>query len=454
LIRRRFILLSGLGLGTVAAATTLRLTRDTSPPPNAGFVSPSEVPPPAAGSVWQVQIPVTPDVPPLADDEHGTLIVPRLGGAITALDTASGDVRWNHPGEPVSYRSAAVTGDHLILGASDAQGRFNAPAKYTRGGITALHRATGAVVWHYRTSREPRLQVDAVRGALVALDHAGWLTSLQAGNGRVRWQVRPSDPIAETGERHLAIQGDTVLATYRWGRAGAESERLIAVSAADGRLRWQTDSGTNRRFGGLVASEHGHAYIRHSIVAVAPGDSPSAATLLAIDLTSGEQVWTYEAATVGDRLVLASDYLYLTSSDDRAGPDWLRAIDVRNGATRWSHRFEATHASHSTKALLTDADTLLVGGPAGLLALHRHTGARRWTATPDPNVTLLGDPQVSGGLVYARCNLLDGGGVLRWQLADGSSLPALWPDIVGVGLTISGRRLHLASENAIVSMTA
>lgn len=119
----------------------------------------------------------------------------------------------------------------------------------------------------------------------------------------------------------------------------------------------------------------------------------SAAGTVALDRSSGEREWAWEAG--GGPLALHDGVLYVAPDDDgppRETP--LAAIRARDGGVRWTTR--AAVAREATAVLAADG-TVFVGTEAGLGAFDAGSGRKRWASRS----FLEPVPVVHGGRLHA-----------------------------------------------------
>ncbi|MDQ0992296.1 serine/threonine-protein kinase [Streptomyces sp. V3I7] len=233
---------------------------------------------PASGATrWQQDLPAHSGL----KYAGGTLLLVRPDGTITGVDSASGDTKWqvrtNHaaaqlaflPGSPLAYATStsadgnstrvtaldpatgAMRWDARLRGALKPVGAHDGDLFFLR--TDPVYGATTAVVRYAprsRTSREVRLPARregaeaTVHGSVVyLLDAGGALDALDTDAGKRIWHLetsvsRGSAPIAD--DRHVYF--------------GAGDGRLLAVDARTGRIAGQTPPHPAARPGGVVAA--------------------------------------------------------------------------------------------------------------------------------------------------------------------------------------------------------
>ncbi|MEM9998160.1 MAG: PQQ-binding-like beta-propeller repeat protein [Bacteroidota bacterium] len=210
-----------------------------------------------------------------------TLVAASLEGRIRAIDPRTGAVRWEQaPDSARAVYATPVLLDAETIAVVDDQGRLatyalvdgtprwtrdlGAPVyatptlgpggtlfvPTTRGRLLGLDAATGAVRWtFFGATPETRFTAVATdgrtaytgtsEGTLFALDVAGIVPS---DGPRVRWSYDEDGVV--TAAPHLA--GDTVF-------LGTLRKRVLALDAATGTVRWQTEVGGRVKTAPLVA---------------------------------------------------------------------------------------------------------------------------------------------------------------------------------------------------------
>ncbi|MFI1419061.1 serine/threonine-protein kinase [Streptomyces sp. NPDC020731] len=232
-------------------------TRSEPPVVSGGLVQPSldrigamEALAPATGKpVWQEDTPEYDGVRAVGD----MLLLTRSDGTVTGVDSASGETRWSHriPGQAVPYFSS-------FAGETEEQGEQSAYATSPSGDgsrtrVTAVDPATGDVRWD--AELEGALTpVGAADGAVYLLADGAVYGDAKAvlrytpGTGATRRVTLPV-PVAQA---EAGVHGDTV---YLMGAGGS----LVAVDMAAGKQRWRLETGVSR--GSVPVSDGRHVYV-------------------------------------------------------------------------------------------------------------------------------------------------------------------------------------------------
>jgi outer membrane protein assembly factor BamB len=260
-------------------------------------------------------------------------IVVHEAGAVTAIDTTSGDVLWESALAPGSG------GDVILdLTADDASVfGLTGPSQ-----VVALRSDTGATTWSWQTTPDALVTEAAQSNDDVVLVHttpwygedgtqepnpdAAQAVALDAADGRELWRT----PYVHDGPHTSLVTQDAVLL---W-----DAGDLRAVDPVSGDLIWEQRGVTGDGVDVQLAAADG-------VALVVPRAGASA--VVALDLATGHQVWrdTFEGRgfsppTVVDGRVLVGGQTGW-DVDDVEAPDVgrLHAIDLATGDVLWSTTF-------------------------------------------------------------------------------------------------------------------
>jgi outer membrane protein assembly factor BamB len=174
--------------------------------------------------------------------------------AVWALDATTGRLRWQAPVDDPEAGLAMSNGAVFVV---DRIGVLN-----------ALSATNGRALWHRQVAQSPA--VPAVAGGVVMVGYGG-LVALDVRTGDSLWHM---DSELET--TRVALDGTTAYV--------AASDRLLAVDARTGEVRWDyvNPAKTSLTVGPSVAG---------SVVYVAD----AAGDLFAIDSSDHAQLWSYQA---------------------------------------------------------------------------------------------------------------------------------------------------------------
>ncbi|MBK5289485.1 MAG: PQQ-like beta-propeller repeat protein [Acidimicrobiia bacterium] len=260
----------------------------------------------------------------LVNDADTFVVTPT---AVTALATASGEVRWQadvKDAEPylavdaTSVAVGAVDGFELLdraSGASRWRAEISDPTDRARAvaivggeragvvvgatdhnGLVGFDAATGALRWTSPASLPPRgrLVTDAATGSVVVVnstDHAAQLRVLDAGTGALRWSTNLD---RDTGIP--MIVGTTLLVATGDGDSGV----LRSFSVADGRSRWERPLRTG------AEATTGLIQVAEDVVAV-----DSSGMVFSVAVSTGALHWRTElpGPVLADSPVVVDDVL-------------------------------------------------------------------------------------------------------------------------------------------------
>jgi outer membrane protein assembly factor BamB len=345
--------------------------------------------------------------------------------------------RWFFNADDVVTATPAVVGDTVYTG--DWAGVFY-----------ALDRDDGSERWRYETEPHPNVYSGQIVSSPAVADVDGERTvyfgggktlyALRARDGSVRWSHElgtrgdPSDPTEIESSPVVVEDGDDATVIVGWdvhnSRAG-EPAGLVAFDAISGDVQWETvlaptegDDATGSGCADVWGSPT--VDLDRDLVFVGTGDCPTspegwgrfAAALVALDLDTGEPVWSYQPrepnnddfdfagapnlfdGTDGTPLVgLGSkDAAYYAVERDTGDPVWQTQV-TEPGLERPGSNFSTGGFIGGTAF----ADGIIVGGTAVggspyLHALEAETGDIRWQAD-DPAATYAAAAE-AGGVVF------------------------------------------------------
>jgi outer membrane protein assembly factor BamB len=293
-----------------------------------------------AGSRTQIMAP-----PVVAD---GRVYAIDAACRVTAVDAKTGKRLWRTDLTPRHLDSSAGFGG----GVAYENGRVFVTTGFGR--VHALDAATGKQIWEKDVTVPFHSAPTANGGRVFATAQDNELHVLAEDDGRELWTyqgiVEPSSLLADTSP---AVQGEVVIAPFSSGE-------LFALRVQNGSTAW-TDSLTRT---GLMTSMEtindiaGRPVIdRERVYAIS-----HAGRLVAIDLRSGERIWTRDVSGVQTPWV-AGDYLYVVSSDAE-----LLCINVLDGHIRWLTQLERFRDASTKKDPIAWSGPVLAGNRLVLLS--------------------------------------------------------------------------------------
>ncbi|MEM7205526.1 MAG: PQQ-binding-like beta-propeller repeat protein [Planctomycetota bacterium] len=323
---------------------------------------------------WTVKLPGSVERTPTCSDD-AVYVVDR-SGTVSALDRASGELRW-------SYRTEDLSGLHpspVLCGSQIVVASFDDP-----GTLHCLDGQSGEVLW--QTDDLPCEGAPAfLRGVLVVGTRAGAAVGLhpqEDGTWQEAWRVELPGPVSagvQANQRHAVVPTAT-----GW---------LVCLDPRDGGVVWQARIGDR-----MVASP---AVTDQVVVAVS--DDGIVAAFAAAD---GTPRWQREglgelvlAPTVVDQRVLV------------AGERTLWAFDLDNG--RPGHRFEGDQVL-SCSAVQAGSLLWLGTGTGQVVTLDPANLSRQFTVQGAARVSAAPASDGAGGTIVA----FEDGTVLGFAAADG-----------------------------------
>jgi len=231
---------------------------------------------------------------PVAVDETDAYIG-DVGGRVTAVELASGDVRWSEElGTPISGAVTLDAGRALVT----TLGGREDPSE-----VVALDTASGELLWRAGVEDASNLVTAPVvaDGRILTLDVIGGVVAFDAEDGRFLWRTEVVNPIAPRGQPFL-LQGVGAPAPVSGdGQVFAVdvTGRVYAIDAETGALLWDHALNDPSQFSPpLLTDDH----------VLVPTDS---GTLYAVDRESGHLVWRIDGggtflrglSDAGDELV-------------------------------------------------------------------------------------------------------------------------------------------------------
>jgi len=268
-------------------------------------------------------------------------VLPVTGEAtfdVAALDAATGFERWRASvGSRAALRVVALDEERLYV----ATGQVETMLSSGRGGLWAIDRATGSVLWAAMTGGRGIAGNDLALGddlVILASSDIDGRNSAIAGidllSGETRWTL----PLPGYVHSGATLAGGLALAGNATpDEPNAPAAAIHALDPETGRLVWDVPAASI--WAGVVAAQDDTAYV------IARWTDADPEQLLALDLETGALVWQREIAGSGDVVGLADGVLYVTGDRDvqavsdlhvYVGDDELSALDARTGAVIWT----------------------------------------------------------------------------------------------------------------------
>lgn len=264
-----------------------------------------------------------------------------IGGAIVALDVASGERRWySRVSEDSVPRVANFTvyDDQLLFSLS--------------GVAFALDRSNGRIEWRTRVdtlSNDAQLAADS---STVYVGQSAGITALDRLTGEFRWMAWVRDSSA-MGARTtgVSISGDTVFVAVQQWQFSPTNEvsrkgRVAALDRDSGKRIWlYTSTGDSASVNGAGATG-GHMIVFSDV---------AGGSFFALDRNTGKERWRVtgdrETGPAGSRAspIIRNDTVYVGSTNS-----WIYAVDLDTGRPIW-----LTETEGSINAIAICEDLLL-----------------------------------------------------------------------------------------------
>ncbi|PGF15058.1 hypothetical protein CP556_02210 [Natrinema sp. CBA1119] len=264
---------------------------------NTGFVPGSTGPKPPVGVAWE--------------DDHGgtfavvdgTVYLVADDGQVRAIDAIDGSLQWETEITAASREEPmAATGPPAI-----AHDTVYVTSKGDEPNLTALDVATGDIRWQESGLGSETNLSPTVAGGLVFLVADKVLYALEARGGERRWQFEPGTVTTDDGrERGDYLQRDSVAVAGRTVFA-LSNKRLIALDAETGDERWTdtVDDWASSTFSGRpIVADGVAAAVKAGVVTIydaETGTERSTVPTHSLDVLTDDRVYAVTDAEDGDR---------------------------------------------------------------------------------------------------------------------------------------------------------
>jgi outer membrane protein assembly factor BamB len=259
------------------------------------------------------------------------------------------------------------------------------------GFVACLDAATGTELWRHDAKVPFRAAPTVSEGRVFVSTQENQLFALSTADGKVQWDARG---IAETagmlGSTSPAVEGDVVVVPFTSGE-------LMALRSTNGRNAWSdslTRAGQRTAMAGLNDISGRPVIDRGLVIAISHSGK-----LAAIDLSSGERLWTQDIAGVQTPWV-AGDFIYVVSLEGE-----LFCIHRNDGRVRWVNRLpryedvEAREGAIEWRGPVLVSDRLLLASSLGeMISVSPYTGQTLGRIEIPDGVFVA--PIVANGTVY------------------------------------------------------
>jgi serine/threonine-protein kinase len=240
----------------------------------------------------------------------GVVYAGDQNGFVTALDEATGDLRWQRSlGAPDNSGLTLTNG--LIIAGDDA------------GIVHALDSTTGIERWQYKALGPVHSVAVPWNGLVIDASLGGELVALDAATGELVWSTPTAGPVS----RAIAEVGDTIF-TGSGGATSSMAGTLAAWDTATGQLRWAAslDPGNTT----TVTVSNGRVFVGEGL------DQTGASVhhVEAFDAKTGARSWAAPFAAPTGKIVLigaaAGGSVYVTAIDGN-----MYVLDAASGEIAW-----------------------------------------------------------------------------------------------------------------------
>jgi outer membrane protein assembly factor BamB len=259
----------------------------------------------------------------------GMIFVLDAASTVRAFDQSSGGLLWEASVAKGDGGGGGFFGFFESTGDAPEEG-FGGGVAYANGRVfvttgfrevRALDASSGAQVWAKQMDAPVRAAPVADGGRLYAIDRDNKFVALDQGNGGVIWRHEVfAETAAILGSSNVAATPDMVVVPYTNGD-------LYAMRAGNGRQMW-SDSLTRTGGGDTLSTINdiaGRPVIDGGVVYAIS----HAGRFVAIDMLSGERIWTRDIAGVQTPWV-AGSFIYVLSTSGN-----LVAIEKATGRAAW-----------------------------------------------------------------------------------------------------------------------
>lgn len=312
--------------------------------------------------------------PPIVAD--GRTYVLDAEGGVRAFDAGSGTRLWAVDLTPEDTDSEKGFGGGIAF---DDGALFVATGF---GTVVALDAATGEEFWTYNGRTPFRAAPSAVGGRVFAISFDNQITALAQATGEVLWTHQGIQETAGIlGSPSPAVSGDTLVVPYSSGE-------IFALRVENGQEVWNdtlTRTLSNTALANISDIAGRPVIDRDRVFAVS-----HAGRMVAIDIRTGERVWTRSLAGVQTPWV-AGDFVFLVTTSAE-----VLALSRRDGRIRWVTQLPRFQDPEDRDGPITWAGPVLVGDR---LLLASSTGEA--FAVSPYNGDILGEIEIPRGTFIA-----------------------------------------------------
>jgi outer membrane protein assembly factor BamB len=256
----------------------------------------------------------------------------RDGGALLAVDTATGEEVW---------RLATAPGDGFLSSPAVVDGIVYVGSYY--GIVIAADAATGSERWRFQAEAAVYSSPAIVDGIVYVGDIAGNLFALDAASGEQRWRFAIDNRFDRYVNSSPAV-ADGAIYAISFPRRPGKTAWLHALDAATGQERWR-----------FAAEEGGNLNITPAVSDGLVYVVTDGGFLYAVDATDGRERWRFDGgvASLPPSPAVVDGVVYLATA---AGE--LHSLDAASGQERWFRTLPQAFGVALTSAPVVESGTL------------------------------------------------------------------------------------------------
>jgi outer membrane protein assembly factor BamB len=290
--------------------------------------------------------------PPIVAD--GVLYVIDARAAVSAIDVATGKVKWETPLAPKIKEKFRVR--DMLSRTKAAQVGFGGGVAYEDGKIfvtsgfgfaAGLDAATGEKLWQYETDAPVRTPPTAYRGAVYFVSNTNEAFAIDQATGEKLWSYQSFEETARIlSAASPAAAGDLVVMPFSSGE-------VVAFLAGSGKPVWNDTLARNTQLNALSSLNDiaGSPVIDRGLVYAVS----HAGRLVAIDIRTGQRVW--QAPIAGLQMPwVAGEYIFIVSVDAE-----LVCLSRADGAIVWVTELKRYENAKKRKGRIAWSGPVLVG---------------------------------------------------------------------------------------------
>ena len=261
------------------------------------------------------------------------------GAIVYAVDTITHEQKWRRSVAEEDVTDPVLLGDTLFF----AGRGLSLPEKPHGGHVYAVHASTGVLKWSFSTIENVE-SLFADKNSVYFGDGGAYAYSLDALSGHEKWKTL----LANVESSVLAVANDAVYALSSDTKAQYKPNRLYALNSATGKQQWVYEKGDSRLGKLLVVNED--IYLTTQPILVNCLTDPNClnsethkGSVAIIDTATGKEKALFKlAGAVGGIPIVRDSSLYLqvgvlTPRGHMLDDEYIMAIDSTSGQEIWRY---------------------------------------------------------------------------------------------------------------------